>query len=474
MRRAVTLLVLSALAPGSAQAVRGGPAAQRLGRFALRAWAVLVALAVLLALAGLVLRDAVLRLSVEPWALQSLRAVLLVVAGAWAVLLLDARRLGRLVGLPRRARRGVAGLASVLLVVGAGPLVYGARSTGVQLDLVTSVFADGDVVTDDGRMNVLLLGGDAAEDRVGLRPDSLVLVSVDTASGEATTVSLPRNLQQARFPDASPLHDRFPDGFDGLLNAVYTYATEHPELYPGAEDPGAEATKDAVAGTLGLPVHYHALVDLRGFRGMVDALGGVEVTVVEPVPIGGGTSPVTGWIEPGRQRLDGYHALWFARSREGSSDYARMDRQRCVLTALAAQADPLTVVRRFEQVASSAKELVATDLPRSALPSLVELGLRSRSSGGTMRSLSLAPPLVTPADPDVARIHELVREALGEEPERAAEDVQALSAAGAAGGGAGGGRQVGEVGGGRQVGGPEAGDAQETDEAEEPGTRKAC
>ena len=69
----------------------------------------------------------------------------------------------------------------------------------------------------------------------------------------------------------------------------------------------------------GLPVHYYVMVDLRGFQKMVDAVGGLDVTVQRRTPIGGGTSRIVGWIEPGRPAaLDGYHALWYARSREGS------------------------------------------------------------------------------------------------------------------------------------------------------------
>ena len=55
-------------------------------------------------------------------------------------------------------------------------------------------------------------------------------------------------------------------------------------------------------------------VDLRGFQRFIDAVGGIEIDVKKRTPIGGGTSPIRGWIEPGRQRLDGYHALWYARS----------------------------------------------------------------------------------------------------------------------------------------------------------------
>ena len=131
-----------------------------------------------------------------------------------------------------------------------------------------------------------------------------------------------------------------------MLNAIYGQV---PALYPGilgeSDNEGADALKQAVAGSLGVPVDYYVLVNLLGFQQVVDAIGGVTVNVNEPVAINGNTDrgiPPTGYLEPGPdQHLDGFHALWFARGRWGSDDYERMLRQRCMVDAIVEAADPV-------------------------------------------------------------------------------------------------------------------------------------
>jgi LCP family protein required for cell wall assembly len=401
---------MSAVLPGSAQLVAGN---RKVGRIALRVWAVLGVVVVVGLLVALVSPGTARGLGFRPGVLTFVRAGLVVVLVGWFVLLVDAWRLGRprRLGPPQRAV--AAGLAGVLALGVGAPALWGAHLAGVHRDLITSVFAAGSGITvTDGRLNVLLLGGDAGPSRVGVRPDSITLASIDVETGRTVMFSLPRNLEQARFAAGTPLHSAFPDGFDDMLNAVYTYGAEHEELFPGVADPGAQATKDAVSGTLGLPVHYYVLVNLKGFRKLVDALGGVTLTVAERVPIGGGTSPVTGYIEPGRQKLDGYHALWYSRSREGSSDYVRMARQRCVMGAMLAQADPWTVLRRFPGIASSAKALIRTDLPQQGLPDMVELALRAK--GAKVTSVQFVPPMIQSNQPDVGLIQARVASAVSD------------------------------------------------------------
>ena len=82
------------------------------------------------------------------------------------------------------------------------------------------------------------------------------------------------------------------------------------------------------------------MVNLQGFKDLVDAVGGVTLTVRDRIPVGGLGSDVTGYIEPGRKKLDGHDTLWFARAREGSDDYSRMARQKCVMNALLTQISP--------------------------------------------------------------------------------------------------------------------------------------
>src|SRR5699024_10649467 len=172
-----------------------------------------------------------------------------------------------------------------------------------------------------------------------------------------------------------------------------------PELYPDAADPGAQATKEAVEQVTGLTINYYAMVDLHGFEALIDAVGGIRMDSSERVPIGGGTSPISGWIEPGRNvHLDGYHALWFARSREGSSDYARMARQKCVMAAMLKQLDPATVLTKFGAIAKAGEEIAVTDVPQSETGALLELALRAKDT--PIASVSFVPPLIQPGDPD--------------------------------------------------------------------------
>ncbi len=338
-------------------------------------------------------------------------------------------------------------LAATLVLALATPLVMAGRYAVVQADLVRTVFEDNDTATLPqtpneatradpwgGRdtVSVLLLGGDDGPGRTGVRTDTVLLLRADVTTGDTVMFSLPRNLMYAQFPADSPLHDLYPSGFTGygdpagyMLNAVYGQV---PLLHPGvlgrSSDEGADAIKLAVEGSLGVDVDYYALVNLNGFQQLVDAMGGVTVDINEYVAVEGDQSagiPPVDYLEPGPdQHLDGYHALWFARGRYGSDDYSRMLRQRCLIGDLIDEADPLTLLRRYQALAEAGKEIVRTDIPASLLPAFVELGLRAKSAD--VRSVAfVSSPEFSSSNPDYAWMQEKVLRALdppSERPER--------------------------------------------------------
>jgi polyisoprenyl-teichoic acid--peptidoglycan teichoic acid transferase len=340
---------------------------------------------------------------------------------------------------PRDLTRLESGLGAAFvltLCVGlAAPVVVGARYAWVQADLVETVFEDNlSATTPDGvtqadpwaghdRVNVLLLGGDANVRRDGVRTDSMILTTVDTATGETVTFSLPRNLMRAQFPEDSALAALYPDGYSGdgdpaafMLNAVYGQV---PALHPGilgeSDNEGADALKEAVAGSLGIDVDYYVLVNLLGFRELVDAIGGVTVNVNTRVPIGGDTDrgvPPEGYLEPGPdQRLDGFEALWFARGRYGSDDYARMERQRCLVDAIVDETRPWTLLRRYQALAATGKEIVRTDIPSELMPAFVDLALEVQEAD--VRSVVFRrSEEFSPADPDFDWMRSVARRAL--------------------------------------------------------------
>ncbi|HKA68715.1 MAG TPA: LCP family protein [Actinomycetes bacterium] len=406
-RRVVVFAVMSLVVPGSAHLLAGRI---RAGTLILRCYLVLLGLVVALAVVGLRDRAMVLSLAVRPLPLAVLQYAALAVGLAWVLVVVS----GALLAQPQRLevgqRRAVAAIVLVLCLAVVLPSVTTARYAAAQRDLITDVFRDTAVGDLPDRLNILLLGGDSGPDRIGVRTDSITVASVDTRSGDTVMFSVPRNLEDVPFPADSPLQARFPDGFDCdgcLLNAVYTYAeTNRRQLFPGVPDPGPLAVKQAVSAVLGIPVHYYVLVNLEGFRGIIDALGGITIRVERSLPIGDNGHR----LPAGLQYLNGYHALWYARSRADSDDYQRMSRQRCVMGALLHQADPMRVLRNYQKLAKSTKHLVATDIPRGALPELVDVALRVKDAKIT--NVQFVPPFVSTGNPDYNKIRARVAASL--------------------------------------------------------------
>ena len=135
---------------------------------------------------------------------------------------------------------------------------------------------------------------------------------------------------------------------------------------------------------------------MQGFRRLVTAVGGVTLNVRDRIPIGR-TGDITGYIEPGKRRLNGFETLWFARSRADADDYSRMARQKCVLNAMLQQLSPKTVVLKFEKIAKASEALITTDLPQGEVDRFMELALKARSQ--PIRTVSFVPPMVYTGEP---------------------------------------------------------------------------
>jgi LCP family protein required for cell wall assembly len=419
----LTLVGLTVVAPGSAQFTAGN---RQLGKVVLQVWAGLVVVGALVL--WLAPADDLAGLVVRPWLLTLLKLALFAVGIGWVSLLVDAWRLGHPPGLNQRHRLVMVGTTLGLAALVATPLFMAARYASAAHDAVVTLFPSGEAaVASDGRLNILLLGADAGNDRVGVRPDSISVISVEVRSGRPLLVSLPRNLEKARFAEGSAAAERFPDGFGGdgertewMLNATWTYGEANPDLVPGPAGPGVTAVQQAVEGTLGLPVHYFVVIDLNGFRDLVDAIGGVTIRIAEEVPVGQDGR----MLAPGLQKLDGYETLWYARSRTDSSDYARMSRQRCVLGAFLHEADPTTVLQNFTALAEASTSVVTTNIPQEQLPDLVDMAWKAKDLPVT--SLQLVPPLIAPADPDFDAIGEQLDSAI--EASRTTSDEQDAAA----------------------------------------------
>ena len=425
-KRARWLVWLDFLLPGSSQVLAGS---RKLGRFGLASTVALWLAAILAAVVLVVNRVALLTFFTNTIVLFVLQIVLIAYAIIWLLLGLDTLRLTRLGSVAKNWRLPIAMLSVILTVVPVAGALWIAGTVGTGREVLASVFRGAPAVEPvDGRYNILLLGTDAGADREGLRPDSVSLVSVDAKTGQSIMVGLPRELADIPFAEGSPMAQIHPDGFgvwDGCytgrcwLNSVYAEVEYfQPELYPNAEaegsSPGIEATKDAVTGATGLEVQFYVLINMEGFEQLIDALGGVTIDVKEELPIGGDAEGygIEGWLEPGTQKLDGYEALWYARSRYGSArgDYDRMDRQRELQAAILAQMTPRNVLLRFQDILKTGEGVASTDIPDSMLGRFVDLASKAKEHDPI--SVQLNPPEIITEEPDYVKARLMVADAV--------------------------------------------------------------
>jgi LCP family protein required for cell wall assembly len=454
------LTTLGALLPGVALIAAG---ARKAGWTLLIGFLALVAAGAWLVTGG---QEVAIRLAVDPKALLLVIVAAVGIAVVWSLVVIAGYRM--LAPLTTSRGQHLLGglLVTALSLAVAAPAFQAAHLAAVQRSLITSLFAQGGLsatVPEDAgvdpwagkdRVNILLLGGDGGDGRDGVRTDTVIVASIDTETGETTTFSLPRNLQELPFPEDSPLAEVFPDGFygsseaEGLLNAVYRNGpAEYPDILGPTDNPGADWLKLGVGEALGLTIDYYVLVNLDGFEQLIDALGGITVNVNYYVPIGG--EPSLGhlpdaYIAPGpNQHMDGELALSYARGRFGLSDYQRMDRQRCMINAIVDAADPMTLLTRYQEIAATTQEIIFTDIPQSVVGDFADLALKVKDGG--IRSVVFDDTVIRPAYPDYDEMRFLVQQAL-QPPASPSPPVDDATGGGTVGSGTAGGGTTGSTG----------------------------
>lgn len=191
----------------------------------------------------------------------------------------------------------------------------------------------------DGRVNVLLLGkGGPGHDGPDLT-DTIMVASIDPINNKVGLLSIPRDLW-VKIPN---------NGYQ-KLNAAYAdgKSESHARTAAGKERDGLNLLDQTLEPVIGIPIHYHVVLDFAAFRDAVNALGGVTLDVT-PSELNWPSNnpnelydPTIAWendwnpviAKEGTQTMYGKQALLFARSRETSSDFARAQRQRALLVGV--------------------------------------------------------------------------------------------------------------------------------------------
>ncbi len=179
-----------------------------------------------------------------------------------------------------------------------------------------------------GRINLLLIGIDGFSNDYtrAARADTVMLLGIDFSTKSAELVSFPRDLWL-------PLANGLPVA-EARLNSAYHYG----ELY-GVEGGGPAELAATLNQNFGVRIDRHVVVSFLAFEQTIDALGGIEIDIPQPIrdanyPRRSTEGTIVIEFPAGRVLMDGGTALIYARIRHDSSDFQRMRRQQQVLFAV--------------------------------------------------------------------------------------------------------------------------------------------
>ncbi|HDX9578494.1 TPA: LCP family protein [Bacillus pseudomycoides] len=250
----------------------------------------------------------------------------------------------------KRRKKGFIFLILALLIGGAGVYAYNSYSSlmgiysGMQHD--KSKLRTEDVEITKKPFSLLIMGiEDYATGGQNGRTDSLMFATINPNSQKVSLMSIPRD---SRVTIA---------GLDkkDKINAAHAYG-------------GEKMTKDTVENFLKVPVDHYVKLDFKGFKGIVDAVGGVTVDV-----------PFDFWersdvnyykkieFKKGQQHLNGEEALAYVRMRkqDPNGDFGRAARQRQVLAAVVHELNSASTVFKINDLAKAIGKYVKTDIPVS-------------------------------------------------------------------------------------------------------------
>jgi len=285
------------------------------------------------------------------------------------------------------------------------------------------------------RINVLLLGTDAAPGREVALTDVVLVVSIDPVERTAVMISVPRDTGFVPLPDESLfVGGLYPDKVNELAaQAALDPATWCPDLAGDAEACGIRTIERSVGLYLGLDIHHYALVDMTGFADMIDALGGLELCLpgrlVDPEFDGSITNQESDEglvLDAGCRLYNGVDSLAYARSRKGwiempdgervgQSDFDRIERQQAVLLAMRSELTEADTFLELPGLLRAIGRTVSSDFPRDRAGDLASL-MPLIAAPDIERVVLGYPDFVDlPTDPDVNYLLVPKRDAIREE-----------------------------------------------------------
>ncbi len=234
----------------------------------------------------------------------------------------------------------------------------------------------------NGRVTILLVGLDNTHGDLLALTDTLIVASFDPRDGTLDMISLPRDTSHLPYYGGGTFLPR--------INSLAQHTVRDPAAYP---DGPMGTLVNEMSYLVGIPIDYYAVIGISGFSQLVDAVGGVDINVTQPVNDPGyqfAPNEVGFYVAAGEHHFDGKYATAYARSRHGSSDYARAARQQQLLLALRSKLSDPFVLTNLPQILDAVSQIVRTDAPLDRLPDIISIVERSTSAD--TKNIVLDPP----------------------------------------------------------------------------------
>ncbi len=196
------------------------------------------------------------------------------------------------------------------------------------------------LMTAKDKIIVMIMGVDEREGDVG-RSDTLMVATLDPKKKKAALLSIPRDTR-VKIRGY---------GFD-KINAAYAYG-------------GHELTQDTVEDLIGVHMEHHILINIKSFKKIIDAIGGVDINVekrmyYEDVWDDDGGLLID--LQPGMQHMDGDTAITYVRYRDEEGDIGRIRRQQKFMQAVMDKVTSPAIIPRIPSIIKEVVGSVQTDL----------------------------------------------------------------------------------------------------------------
>ncbi|QQC87666.1 LCP family protein [Streptomyces alfalfae] len=281
----------------------------------------------------------------------------------------------------KKAPRFVAWSALGAVVAGGGGVAYAWHHLDGNIqgtDVDAALGHDRPARQRDGSMNILLLGSDSRAGThgqygrgvSGARADTAMVLHVDKTHEKASVVSIPRDTMVERPQCAQPHGGAAPGARQAMFNSSYQVG-------------GPACTVKTVEKMSGVRMDHYLEVDFKGFRKLIDELGGVDITTREAIH-----DPNSGLsLTAGKHTLKGKQALALVRTRHGvgdGSDLGRIQLQQAFIKALIHRAetvDPLSDPAKSYSLADTATKTISADSDLASADKLLGLAKELRGIG---------------------------------------------------------------------------------------------